>query len=871
MRIFQNNLTPLRGALMACAFAFSLSSARAQNRQTVRLEDLDLSRVTTGFGQVERNQSVDAKALSIAGKTFAHGLGVHAPSAATIALDGKAQSFQAMVGVDDGVAGQMASVEFKVVGDGKELWKSGVMHAGDAAKAVTVPVQGVKLLQLLVTDGSDGRDYDHADWGDARIEYSGAAPQTARDPREIWIEAGRTNIAFRVNDDKTLQQIRFGSDAVERSGRAYLSSGDGSQLEPSILEPAVGAIHADGNPSTQLEFVSQSQLKLDANVTQTRIELKDQKYPFFVTLVFKAYSAEGIIEQGSEIRHQEAGPVTLNRFASAAPTLGTDDVYLTQFHGAWANEMNAVEGKLDYGVKTLESRRITQTHLGVSPSFLLSMGAPARENEGEVMGGSLAYSGSFQLQFEVDPDHRLRALCGINSQDVRYQLAPGETFITPSMLWCWSNSGRGELSRSFARWGRQYGMRDGLKAHDVLLNNWEATFFNFDEAKLTSLFDGAKDLGMELFLLDDGWFGNKYPRSNDSQGLGDWQATTNKLPHGISYLTDEAKKRGLRFGLWLEPEMVNPKSELFEKHPDWVIQLPGRELSLMRHQAVLDLANPQVRDWVYQTVDGILTQNPGISYIKWDCNRLVNQPGSTYLPAAKQSQLNIEYNRSLYDIMARLAKAHPNVQLMDCSSGGGRVDYGALRFANEFWPSDNTDPLKRVWIQWGYEQFFPTNAIAAHVTRWGNRPLKFAFDVAMSARLGMDMDTAHLSAEDKAFARGAIAAYKSIRDVVQLGDLYRLESPYDGARASQMNVAPDKSHAVVFAWQTSDGSASRLALQGLDATKRYRVQEINMKAGQTSQIAENGQVLDGATLAKSGLTLSLQKQFNSAIIELHAQ
>lgn len=856
---------------MVCALAHSLPSAHAQNVQTVRIEDLDLTPVTTGWGQVQRAKSVDGKTITIAGKTFAHGLGIHAPSRAAIALDGRAQAFLASVGIDDEVTDGNPAVEFKVIGDGKELWKSGIMRRGNAAKEVKVDVRGVKLLQLEVTDGGNGRDYDHANWADARIEFTGTAPQTTRDPREIWIEAGRTTLAFRANDDKSFQQLRFGSKTAERSGRAYLSAGDGSQVEQSILRPAVGAIHSDGNPSTQLEFVSQSQQKLDANVTQTRVELKDPKYPFFVSLIFKAYAAEGVIEQWSEIRHQEAGPVTLNRFASSSVTLGTDDYYLTQFRGAWANEMNADEGKLDYGVKTLESRRITQAHLGISPSFLLSVGAPARENEGEVIGGTLAYAGSFQLQFEVDPDHRLRALCGMNSEDVRYQLAPNETFVTPSMIWGWSDTGRGELARNFAKWGRKYGMRDGQKARDVLLNNWEATFFNFDEAKLTSLFDGAKDLGMELFLLDDGWFGNKYPRSSDNQGLGDWDVTKTKLPRGISYLTDEAKKRGLRFGLWLEPEMVNPKSELFEKHPDWVIQLPGRELSLQRNQLGLDLSNPQVRDWMFQMVDGVLTQNPGISYVKWDCNRLVNQPGSTYLPAAKQSQLNIEYNRALYNVMERLAKAHPNVQLMDCSSGGGRVDYGTLRFGHEFWPSDNTDPLKRIWIQWGYEQFFPTNAIAAHVTHWGNRPLKFAFDVAMSARLGMDMDTAHLSTEDKTFARAAIASYKTIRDVVQLGDLYRLESPYDGARASQMNIAPDKSHAVVFAWQTRDGNASRLMLQGLDATKRYRIQEINLKAGQTSKIAENGQILDGATLAKSGLALPLQKQFDSAVIELRAQ
>ncbi len=400
-------------------------------------------------------------------------------------------------------------------------------------------------------------------------------------------------------------------------------------------------------------------------------KLKDPRYPFFVSLLFKAYARENIIEQWVEIRHQEKAAVALHQFASAAPSLGQGDYYLTYYHGGWANEMNREEEKLGFGVKTLASRLGSRAHMNLNPSFLLSPGAPAQENTGEVFGATFAYSGNFQFQFEVDPDHRLRTICGINPEASPFKLLPGKPFVNPSMIWGYSDKGRGELARQFARWGRSYGMRDGNIPRPILLNNWEATYFDFDENKLVALFDGAKALGMELFLLDDGWFGNKFPRRNDGQGLGDWQVTKTVLPHGLSFLTDEARKRGLRFGLWLEPEIVNPKSELFEKHPDWAIRQPGRELQLERNQLVLDLSNPAVREWMFQTVDRLLTDNPGITYIKWDCNRVITQPGSPYLKSSEQSHLFIEYYNAYYSVLSRIAKKHPSVKIMNCSGAGG--------------------------------------------------------------------------------------------------------------------------------------------------------------------------------------------------------
>ncbi|RYG65146.1 melibiase, partial [bacterium] len=804
--------------LAAAPLLGSSTSAFAQPTSSVRLENLDLARLTNGYGTLQRGKTSDGNVLSLGGRKLEHGQGVHAPSTAFIALNRTAQRFKALVGVDDEIKDQRASIEFRVLGDGKVLWKSGIMRAGAQPQAVDVDLTGVAVLQLDVTDGGDGRDYDHADWGNAEIVYSGQAPKTTRDPAEIVIEAGKTVISLLKTGDGRLVQKEFGSVFNGQPGgddEIYPAFGNASWLQA-----ALRATHADGNTSTDLRFVGQDVRKLDANVTQTRLDLKDPQYPFFVSLFFKAYAAEGIVEQWSEIRHQETGPVTLYQFASASPVLGQQDYYLTQFHGDWANEMNAAEEKLGYGLKTLSSRRLTQAHMSLSPSFLLSQGAPAQENSGNVLAGTLAYPGNFQMQFEVSSGQRLRAICGMNPEDSQYRLAPSERFVTPAMIWGQSENGTGELSRRFARWGRSYGMRDGHKPRAVLLNNWEATFFNFDEPKLVSLFDGAKELGFELFLLDDGWFGNKHPRNDDHAGLGDWQTNTKKLPRGLSYLADEAKKRGVRFGLWLEPEMVNPRSELFEKHPDWVIRQPKRELTFGRNQLVLDLSNPQVREWMFQTVNGILKSNPGITYIKWDCNRSITQPGSPYLSADKQSHLWIDYEKSLLNVFERLARSNPNVEIMMCSSGGGRVDYGSLRFAHEVWPSDNTDPVARVRMQWSYNQFFPTNILSSHVTHWGGRPLKFAFDVAMSARLGMDIDVSKLSAEDKEFSRNALITYKSFRDIVQMGDLYRLESPYTSARASQVSVAPDKSRAVLFAWQLKDGSTSNLILQGLDPAKR---------------------------------------------------
>jgi alpha-galactosidase len=408
-------------------------------------------------------------------------------------------------------------------------------------------------------------------------------------------------------------------------------------------------------------------------------------------------------------------------------------------------------------------------------------------------------------------------------------------------------------------------MRDGHKTRAVLLNNWEATGFDFDFNRIARLFDPAKEIGTELFLLDDGWFGNKYPRVNDAAGLGDWEPNRRRLPDGLAPLAAEAVKRGLKFGIWIEPEMVNPKSELFEKHPDWVIRQPKRELELQRNQLVLDLTRPAVQDFEWNTIKTILGV-PGISYAKWDCNRYLTQPGSPYLAPDRQSHLQIDYVRALYELMDKTAKIFPDTELMLCSGGGGRVDYGALKYFHEFWPSDMTDPVERVPMQWNYSYFFPPMATASHVTHWGNRPMHFACSVAMSARFGMDLDLTKLPASDKAVCAGAIAAYKKIRDVTASGDLYRLEDPHQSFRAAMNFVSPDRSRAVLFVFQLKDGAQAIAHPQGLDEAKQYTIHELNPEPGRAAMAAE-GKTFTGAELMRDGITPSCSQPLQASVIE----
>ena len=640
-------------------------------------------------------------------------------------------------------------------------------------------------------------------------------------------------------------------------------------------EPAIQVKHADGNPSLELKYVSHKKEIIDANTSVTSILLKDPVYPFEVTLFYKVWTKENIIEQWTTIKHKEKKPVLLQKYASANLYFAGKDFYLTSFQGEYLKEMQPAETKLLQAIRTIDSKLGTRAMLLQTPNFMLSFGKPASENEGTVMLGQLAWSSNFKLDFEIDSHKNLRLIAGINSFASEYALAPNETFKTPSLIYALSNNGTGEASRNLHDWARKYRLLDGQGERLTLLNNWEATYFDFDENKISDLFKDAKDLGVDLFLLDDGWFGNKYPRNNDEAGLGDWQENKKKLPSGLGYLVKEAKKEGIKFGIWIEPEMVNPKSELYEKHPDWVIKQPQRPEIYYRNQMVLDMSNPEVQDFVFGIVDNLFVKNPELAFIKWDCNAVIYNSYSSYLnkKGLPQSNLYVDYTEGLYKVLQRIRAKYPKVPMMLCSGGGGRGDYELLKYFTEFWPTDDTEPLERIFVQWDYSYFFPSIATDNHVTDWGKQPLKFRVDVASMGKLGFDIVAGKLDEKDKLFCKQAIANYNSFKDVVWHGAMYRLVNPHENDIAALMYVNPDKSKAIVFNYLVNNrfnltATKRPVVLNGLNPKKKYTIKEINLYPGQTPSIASD-KVYTGDFLMKAGFNPNVNLKRTSVLLEIN--
>jgi alpha-galactosidase len=641
-----------------------------------------------------------------------------------------------------------------------------------------------------------------------------------------------------------------------------------------LSEPAIQVRHADGNSSLELKYVSHTQEKITDNNSLTRVILKDPNYPFQVTLFYRVWKKENVIEQWAEILHHEKKPVLLQKYASANLYFTNKDFYLTSFHNRWAKEMQPSENKLTRGIKSFETNLGTRAMLLQSSGFILSFNKPASENEGNVMLGQLAWSGNFRYDFEVDAHDNLRLIAGINPFSSEYSLPAEEVFKTPSFIYAISNKGTGEASRNLHSWARKYRILDGSGERLTLLNNWEATYFDFDENKITALFKDAKNLGVDMFLLDDGWFGNKYPRNNDRAGLGDWKENAKKLPQGIGYLVKEAQKEGIKFGIWIEPEMVNPKSELYENHLDWVIRQPERPETYYRNQLVLDLTNPQVQDYVFGIVDNLFTANPGLAFIKWDCNAVIFNPYSAYLnkTGLPQSHLYVDYIRGLYKVLERIRIKYPRVPIMLCSGGGGRADYEILKYFTEFWPSDDTEPLERIFIQWDYSYFFPVIVSDNHVTDWGKQPIKFRVDVACMGKLGFDIVFSSLNENDKLFCKQAVSNYNRYKDIVWHGDLYRLVNPHENDIASLMVVNTDKSKAIIFNYLVSNRQriitdGQPIKLNGLAADKKYTVREINLYPN-TSSTLRSDQVYSGDFLMKVGMNPQVNERRTSVVLEV---
>ena len=715
-----------------------------------------------------------------------------------------------------------------------------------------------------------------------------ALQMNAEESKVIRISTDQTDLILKVGENGRLYQtylgekllheadvnrfswdIHAGSDGSisQRGWEVYSGSGN-----EDYFEPAVAITHNDGNTSTYLYYVSSSTSPVEGG-TQTTINLRDDKYPVDVTLHYVAYPKENVIKTWSEIKHQEKKPIILSTYASTMLYFCRSSYYLTEFSSDWAKEARMSSQQLQFGKKVIDTKLGSRAAMHTHPFFEVGLDQPVSENQGDVLMGTLGWTGNFRFTFEVDNAGNLRVIPAINPYASNYELKKDEVFTTPEFIFTLSNQGSSQGSRNLHEWARNYSLKDGKGTRLTLLNNWENTGFDFNQEIPANLMKEAKHLGVDMFLLDDGWFGNKYPRKDDHAGLGDWEVTHSKLPGGVPALVKAAKEAGVKFGIWIEPEMVNPKSELFEKHPDWAIHDANRKTYYYRNQLVLDLSNPAVQDYVYGVVENLMKENPEIAFFKWDCNSPITNIYSPYLKD-KQGQLYIDHVRGVYNVMKRVKENYPNVPMMLCSGGGARCDYEALKYFTEFWCSDNTDPVERVYIQWGFSQFFPAKAMCAHVTSWNkNTSVKFRTDVASMCKLGFDIGLKDMTADELAYCQDAVANWKRLQPAIMDGDQYRLVSPYETNHMAVNYVSKDQKKAVLFAYDVYPRFQEKLInvkLQGLDPNKTYKVEEINLMPGVDSALKSNGQTYTGDYLMKVGIEVFGFAATQSHVLELTA-
>lgn len=524
-----------------------------------------------------------------------------------------------------------------------------------------------------------------------------------------------------------------------------------------------------------------------------------------------------------------------------------------------------MEEPLRPGILTLRNKDGVRNAQTARAELMLSLDGKPHERYGAVIGAALCYTGNFHIEADTYTGRYHNLRLGINPDNSCYSLAPGETFVTPRVALTYSMRGKGGVSRNFHKWGRNYSLCHGDRPRKILLNSWEGVYFDVTEPKMSAMMRDIAALGGELFVMDDGWFGGKYSRNDDTSALGDWVADRRKLPGGLKALADSARNAGVGLGLWLEPEMADISSELYEKHPDWIVKAPRRDIVAGRGgaQVVLDFSNPKVRDHVVEVVDRILDENPEIEYVKWDCNSGIYMHGSQYLPRDRQSHLYIDWHRGFAEVLERIRAGHPDIVMQACGGGGARVNWGALKYFDEFWTSDNTDALQRIFIQWGTSMFYPAIAMASHISASPNHqtmrrlPIKFRADVAMSGRLGIELQPKDMTDEEIKVCRQATADYKRVRDVVQLGDLYRLHSPYQpGGLASLMYVSENRNRAVMF-WYRTEAFVGQILpvvkLDGLDAAATYRISELNRI--DDSPLPFEGKIFSGSFLMNHGLDI----------------
>ena len=534
-----------------------------------------------------------------------------------------------------------------------------------------------------------------------KIALMAMTVSVAGQAENVFVNTPKTTLMLNVNEGHTPRISYYGSriDAAQAQG-VYEAGALGSEAYPtfgrnSFDETALSVTHSDGNMTTELAVTG---WRTEGDMTV--ITMKDRKYNFFVDLCYRSSGKSDVIETWTVIRNAEKKAVKLEQYASGVMSIRQEGAWLTHFHGAWGQEAGMTEEPLTEGLKTIVDYDGVRTAMGDRAEVMLSLDGKPQENSGRVIGAALCWTGNYRLRIETRGKYRHTLLAGIDGLHTAYTLKPGEAFTTPVLAMAYSEEGKGGVSRAFHRWGRSGQLHNGRALREILLNSWEGVYMNVNQEVCEKMMDGIKELGGELFVVDDGWFGRKYRRTYDDKALGDWVTDTVKLPKGVPALVKAAEDRGLKFGIWIEPEMVNSTSELYEAHPDWVVAHPTRELSKGRGgtQLVLDLSNPKVQDFVVGIVANLMKENPTLHYIKWDCNMSMQNFGSSYLTADRQSHLFVDYHLGLRKVLERIRKSYPELVIQLCASGGGRVNWGALPYFDEFWVSDNTDAQQRLTV-----------------------------------------------------------------------------------------------------------------------------------------------------------------------------
>ena len=642
-------------------------------------------------------------------------------------------------------------------------------------------------------------------------------------------------------------------------------------------EPSFHAQYENGSAVTYLDYVGYeiydgkkrlsglpSSYTEDGDDTKTlEIYLKDKLTGLEATLSYTAFYDFDVITKSVCVKNNGKEKINIKRIMSSTTYAYGDDYDFVHLQGSWAKERNIQKNKVMTGEMSIDSKYGSSSHYH-SPFIALAK-TNADENQGDVYAQTLVYSGNHRMQVEKTCQSLIRINSGINDFGFNWLLENGEEFQAPETLLVYTDKGFGEMSRIFHKFIRTRMVRGKHRdaVRPVLLNNWEATFLNFDEEKIVEIAKKAKEVGVELFVLDDGWFGNTPEKI---YAFGDWKVDKNKLPDGIEGIANKVRAMGLDFGLWFEPEMISEDSELFAKHPDWCIEIPGRNKSMLgaAGRRVLDYSRKDVCDYIVKTMSDILTSAP-VSYIKWDMNRPISEIGSYDLPAGRQQEVPHRYMLGLYDVLERLTTAFPDVLFEGCASGGGRFDAGMMYYFQQYWTSDCTDAIQRLYIQYGTSMFLPASAMGSHVSAVPNKqngrvtPLDTRANVAMMGQFGYELDLNKLSDEEILKTKEHIEFYKKIRNTINIGELYRLKSPFETNNAIWEYVSDDM---VVF---------MRCTILAETASKRYNVKLAGLDINSKYKDIKTGVVYDGDYLMNIGLNFWNGRDFESDLIVFEKQ